>query len=53
MIPDLEKLIVIWFHTDGTYVKEKTDWFLMSKIQEKNVKGGETTLLHWWLGASK
>ena len=33
-------------HTDGTYVKEKTDWLLMSKIQEKNVKGGETTLLH-------
>ena len=21
-------------HTDGTYVKEKTDWLLMSKIQE-------------------
>jgi protein CsiD len=33
-------------HTDGTYVKEKTDWLLMSKIEEKNVEGGETTLLH-------
>ena len=33
-------------HTDGTYVKEKTDWLLMSKIEEKNAKGGETTLLH-------
>ena len=33
-------------HTDGTYVKEKTDWLLMSKIKEKNVEGGETTMLH-------
>ena len=33
-------------HTDGTYVKEKTDWLLMSKIEEKNVKGGETAMLH-------
>jgi len=33
-------------HTDGTYVKEKTDWLLMSKIKEQNVEGGETTLLH-------
>jgi len=33
-------------HTDGTYVKEKTDWLLMSKLEEKNVKGGETALLH-------
>ena len=33
-------------HTDGTYVKEKTDWLLMSKIEEKNVVGGETTMLH-------
>ena len=33
-------------HTDGTYVKEKTDWLLMTKIEEKNVDGGETTLLH-------
>ena len=33
-------------HTDGTYVKEKTDWLLMTKIQEKNVNGGETVMLH-------
>ena len=33
-------------HTDGTYVKEKTDWLLMTKIEEKNAEGGETTLLH-------
>ena len=33
-------------HTDGTYVKETTDWLLMTKIKEKNVDGGETALLH-------
>ena len=33
-------------HTDGTYVNENTDWVLMTKIEEKNVKGGETALLH-------
>ena len=33
-------------HTDGTYVKEKTDWLLMTKIEEKNVEGGETVMLH-------
>ena len=33
-------------HTDGTYVKEITDWLLMTKLEEKNVKGGETALLH-------
>ncbi len=33
-------------HTDGTYVKEKTDWLLMTKIKEKNVQGGESVLLH-------
>ena len=33
-------------HTDGTYVDENTDWVLMTKMEEKNVKGGETTLLH-------
>ncbi len=33
-------------HTDGTYVKEITDWLLMTKIEEKNVEGGETSLLH-------
>jgi protein CsiD len=33
-------------HTDGTYVKEMTDWLLMTKIEEKNVEGGETVMLH-------
>jgi protein CsiD len=33
-------------HTDGTYVKEKTDWLLMNKLEEKNAEGGETTMLH-------
>jgi len=33
-------------HTDGTYVKEETDWLLMTKIEEKNVQGGETVMLH-------
>ena len=33
-------------HTDGTYVKDITDWLLMTKIDEQNVKGGETVMLH-------
>ena len=33
-------------HTDGTYVKEKTDWLLMMKMEEENAQGGETALLH-------
>ena len=33
-------------HTDGTYVKEVTDWLLMTKIKEQYVKGGETAMLH-------
>ena len=33
-------------HTDGTYVKEVTDWLLMSKLEERNVEGGETAMLH-------
>ena len=33
-------------HTDGTYVKEITDWLIMTKINEQNVKGGETAMLH-------
>jgi protein CsiD len=33
-------------HTDGTYVKETTDWLLMTKIEENNVEGGETAMLH-------
>jgi len=33
-------------HTDGTYVDENTDWLLMTKIEETNVFGGETVMLH-------
>ena len=33
-------------HTDGTYVKEITDWLIMTKINEENAKGGETAMLH-------
>ncbi len=33
-------------HTDGTYVKENTDWLLMTKLEEKNSEGGETSMLH-------
>ena len=33
-------------HTDGTYVKETTDWLLMTKIEEQYVEGGETAMLH-------
>ena len=33
-------------HTDGTYVKEVTDWLVMTKLEEQNVNGGETAMLH-------
>ena len=33
-------------HTDGTYVKDITDWLIMTKIDEQNVEGGETVMLH-------
>ena len=33
-------------HTDGTYVKEKTDWLIMTKMEEQNVSGGESVILH-------
>jgi len=33
-------------HTDGTYVKEITDWLMMTKIHEKNAKEGESVMLH-------
>ena len=33
-------------HTDGTYVKEKTDWLIMTKMEEQNVTGGESVILH-------
>ena len=33
-------------HTDGTYVKEVTDWLIMTKLGEQNAEGGETAMLH-------
>lgn len=33
-------------HTDGTYVKEATDWILMMKMEEQHAVGGESRLLH-------
>jgi protein CsiD len=33
-------------HTDGTYVKEATDWILMMKMAEQHAVGGESRLLH-------
>ena len=33
-------------HTDGSYVKEKTDWLVMTKMEEQNVSGGESVILH-------
>ena len=33
-------------HTDGTYVKEKTDWSIMTKMEEVHVQGGESVFLH-------
>jgi len=33
-------------HTDGTYVNEKTDWIIMTKMEEQNVSDGESVILH-------
>ena len=33
-------------HTDGTYVKEATDWILMMKMEERDAVDGESRLLH-------
>ena len=33
-------------HTDGTYVEEKTDWLILTKMEEIHVQGGESVLLH-------
>jgi protein CsiD len=33
-------------HTDGTYVNEKTDWLIMTKMEEQNVLNGESVILH-------
>ena len=37
-------------HTDGTYVKEIYDWLLMTKLEEKNVEGGEIQFYIWMIG---
>lgn len=36
----------LYLHTDGTYVNEVTDWLLMMKMAERNVRGGRSRLLH-------
>jgi len=33
-------------HTDGTYVEEKTDWLILTKMEEIHAQGGESVLLH-------
>lgn len=33
-------------HNDGTYVNQTTDYVLMYKIDEQNMKGGDSQLLH-------
>ena len=33
-------------HTEGTYVKEKTAWLIMTKMEEQGVSGGESVILH-------
>ena len=33
-------------HTDGTYIRERTDWILMMKMAEHDAVGGESRLLH-------
>lgn len=33
-------------HNDGTYVDERTDFVLMMKMNEANMQGGDSTLLH-------
>ncbi len=37
---------VMELHNDGTYVEENTDYVLMMKIDEQNMKGGNSLLLH-------
>jgi protein CsiD len=37
---------VMELHNDGTFVKEHTDYVLMMKIDEQNMVGGNTLLLH-------
>lgn len=37
---------VLELHNDGTYVDEQTDYVLMMKIDEQNMQGGNSLLLH-------
>ncbi|XTZ39271.1 glutarate dioxygenase GlaH [Salmonella enterica] len=37
---------VLELHNDGTYVEEITDYVLMMKIDEQNMQGGNSLLLH-------
>ncbi|CAD6065148.1 glutarate dioxygenase GlaH [Escherichia coli] len=37
---------VMELHNDGTYVEEITDYVLMMKIDEQNMQGGNSLLLH-------
>lgn len=37
---------VLELHTDGTFVEQDTDYVLMMKIDEKNMEGGNSLLLH-------
>lgn len=37
---------VLELHNDGTYVDEVTDYVMMMKIDEQNMQGGDSILLH-------
>ncbi|MEX2943517.1 glutarate dioxygenase GlaH [Serratia fonticola] len=37
---------VLELHNDGTYVDETTDYVMMMKIDEQNMQGGDSILLH-------
>jgi len=37
---------VMELHNDGTFVEERTDYVLMMKIDEQNMEGGNSLLLH-------
>ena len=33
-------------HNNGTFVQERTDYVMMMKIDEQNMEGGNSLLLH-------
>lgn len=43
---------VMELHNDGTFVNQITDYVLMLKIDEKNMEGGNSLLLHPTTGSS-